>query len=723
MAFDADKIKTLRVKKQVGQAYRLSKGDQKKHFEINRDIDDMIKYAQPARRAGRDSILGYQAIANNTKPGRSNIFPPVIHSMIYARMSMEAANIPNVQYKHRLGASEPKMRWINAARKNAEAGDNNMRPPSVHLWMNQNFDKILLGVGFRYLSYLLQKRTVRINVNGKEKEKTVIVYDDIWDENLDFFNVGVSRDMLPGMFQGRACYFDKFFQRDVFLEKFDNENYTNINLVKNSTWFNAEDYLRVRYHYDIYKDGFYMQACQKNPFEGGDYEGQYSMPIRDDFIQDYGCEDRPEKFLPVTSIHNDINFDVKQESEFNILQAGRQHAEVENPTNNKSFWSKSDPRLVRALVGAKNVLWRAGIDNAKASTVNFLLAQSTGIYDQIRTADLYGVVPLRSADNKSFDVKSMLGNADFLGKWEGMDEMIDNAMIYSLGNDYKRVAADLTDEKATIAAVRNNVMQLRMRYNSKFNDSGPIPRHYKILLNLIQQYYPERTMIELSGDELPEEITAEGDLVRDLDGAIIGYYKTKMIPYEEQLAIFEKKNDAGETEYRIVNSNHPDAIGAELQAQFPAVPELLVTEEEPEIYIEPGSTFQEMKALEKSLEMEKVNAYMPFLGLSYPTDQSGPDGAPVMKPLIGKEGAEYIVKNMAETFEDDVDKIFPDENAPEQQPDIPVPYSFAQPLVPPVSQSASPQQALPQGQAASPAPPTSGSPMAQAAQLRTALTP
>jgi len=73
---------------------------------------------------------------------------------------------------------------------------------------------------------------------------------------------------------------------------------------------------------------------------------------------------------------------------------------------------------------------------------------------------------------------------------------------------------------------------------------------------------------------------------------------------------------------KILNANHPDAQGKALAAQFPATKELLITEEIPEIYIEPGSTFQEMKALEKSLEMEKVQAYMPFLGLSYPDENS-----------------------------------------------------------------------------------------------------
>lgn len=685
----------------------------------------MIQYASSARKQAKDSIQGYMAIANLTKQGRSNIFPPTIHALVYSRMAMEAANIPSIEYKHRLGVSEPKMRWVNAARKNAEAGDNNMRPHSVHLWMNQNFDKILFGTGFRHLSYLLQTRVIKIKDEaGKEKEKKVIVYDDVWDENLDFFHTGVSRDMLPGMFQGRACYFDKFYQRDVFLEKFDNENYININIVKNSEWFRTNSFIRVRHYYDIYRDMFYMQACQKDPFDGGDQYGEYSMPIRDDFIQDYGPSERPEKYLPISSIHNDISFDMKQESEFNILQAGRQYADIANPTNNKTFWTKSDPYLVKALVGAKNVMWRAGIDNAKASTVNFLLAQSTGIYDQIKSADLYGIVPVRSADGKSFDVKSLMANSDFLQKWQGADEMIDNAMIYSLGNDYKRIAADLTNEKATIAAIRNNLQQVRGKYNMKFNESGPIPRHYRILLNLIQQYYPEQTQIELAGDPLPEGLT-EQQIVRNLDGQPVAYKKTKLIPFDEQIVELVGKGKDGKDTYRIVAATHPDAEGKESQAMFAARKELLVTDEVPEIYIEPGSTFEELKALEKSLEMEKLQMYMPFLGLAYAGDDKDAAGMPVMKPLIGKEGAEYIIKGAATIFGDDPEKIIPSSDAPKDPTaDIPPPFAHksASPTLPPSPQMGQvPQQTLPQTQGGQANIATG--PQAQASQLRSALTP
>jgi hypothetical protein len=155
--------------------------------------------------------------------------------------------------------------------------------------------------------------------------------------------------------------------------------------------------------------------------------------------------------------------------------------------------------------------------------------------------------------------------------------------------------------------------------------------------------------------------------------------------------------------------------------------ELIVTEEEPEIYVEPGSTFEELKALEKSLEMEKVQAYTPFLGLTYASDEKDPaTGAPIMKPLIPKEGAEYIVKNFAEVFDDDPEKIIPSsDNADAPPPEMPVPFAFRPANVAPQSMpntGGTPSQVLPQTQSASTTV-GSGSPQAAASQLRSALTP
>ena len=133
---------------------------------------------------------------------------------------MEAANPPFVEYKARKEDSEQMMKFINAAKDNAETGDGNLRPDAINLWYHQNFDKILLGVGFRYLTYLLQRRLVKYkDEHGKVKEKSMIVYDDVWDEVPNFFNIGVSRDCQTGMFGGRACSYDKFFARTQFQER------------------------------------------------------------------------------------------------------------------------------------------------------------------------------------------------------------------------------------------------------------------------------------------------------------------------------------------------------------------------------------------------------------------------------------------------------------------------------------------------------------------------
>lgn len=624
--------------------------DRKLHEFVNADVRDMENYAAPARQAGRDAIQGYMALTLAQFPdNRSKLFVPKLHAIVYSRMAMEAANMPKITYKHRKSASEPKMKFINAARENAETGDDNLRPHSLHLWFHQNFDKILLGVGFRYLSYLYQERMVTVkDDDGKPYEKRMVVYDDVWDEVPDFFNVGVSRDAQPGMFGASRCYMDKFFTVDAFKERFNSPYYQNIDLAAAQrdyyqgsgeyAWDFFENIVRVRYYWDLYKDLFYVQAN--------------GIPIRKDFILDYGPCHRPKKFLPITSIHNDTNYDLEVPDPLgmqNILQGGRQYQQIAKATTNKSFWSKSDAKLVQGLMGFSNSLWRAAHDHTKASSVHFLLAKSAGVLDQVSTADLYGIIPLKT-DGDSFDVKSLTDGSQYLEKFQGMDEAIDNLMSFSLGNDWKRASAELTNEKATVAAIKQQVQRIRMAQNAKFNETGGIKRHYRILLNLIQQYYPEKTIQDLGSGEVPDG-TEEKDIIRDRDGQPIAIRKEKEIPFDEEIVVFRDKG-----KLRVVGKNHPGAKGKQSGRLFPSYKDLIVTEEEPEIYVEPYSTFAELKAIDRAQELEFLQVITQFFGLQY-------EG----KPLIGKEGAEYILKKIAEKWDKDPDSILGSINDAKEQ--------------------------------------------------------
>ena len=184
--------------------------------DTNRDVNDMIMYRRPAVKHAEEAIQGYMALAVGAKPGRSMFFPPVLHAIVYSRMALESASMPTCVYKHRLAESEPLMKFINAAKDNAERGDGNLRPPALFNWYLQNFDKLLFGVGFRHLTWRLQGRNINIKDpdTGKWKEKYVVEYDDIWDEKLNFFHTGVSRDTMPGMFGGTSAYTDKFYRRE-----------------------------------------------------------------------------------------------------------------------------------------------------------------------------------------------------------------------------------------------------------------------------------------------------------------------------------------------------------------------------------------------------------------------------------------------------------------------------------------------------------------------------
>src|SRR3990167_5436877 len=154
--------KTFNINVADPVAAKLTKHDKKLLRDVNEDVNDMIEYRRPAVKNAEEAILGYMALSQDVKPGRSKFFPPVLHAMVYTRMALEAASMPNVVYKHRHASSEPLMKFINAARKHAEQGDGDMRPPSLFCWFQQVFDQSLFGTGFRHLSYLLHKRLIHV---------------------------------------------------------------------------------------------------------------------------------------------------------------------------------------------------------------------------------------------------------------------------------------------------------------------------------------------------------------------------------------------------------------------------------------------------------------------------------------------------------------------------------------------------------------------------------
>ncbi len=646
----------------------------------------METYANPARKAARDAIQGYMALVRQTYSKRTTIFPPTIHAVVYARLAMEAAQPPRVEVKARKRVSEPKMKMLNAAIRNAEDGDGNLRPDSQNLWFQQNFDKIMYGTGFRFLGYHFQKRVVHVRDDeGRWKEKIMIVHDDIMDEVPCFFNVGVSRDMKQGMFGGRACYWDRFYPRDVFMEQFDTPFYFNIDRVPMDDWFQGdsekfwevpEGWVRVRQYWDLYKDLYYVQAN--------------GVPIRKDFILDYGDSERPKKFLPITSIHNDVNYDVRQDffEELPVIQDGRTFTDRRLNGDSKTFWTKSDPQLIQAMVGFKNALWSAAGENAKASSVHFLMAQNAGVFDQINTANLWGVIPIKNADGTTFDVKSMTEGSNFLNQWVGVDEAVDNAMTWALGTDWKRAATELTNEKATVAAIRQQVQRIRLSQNMKFNESGGVKRHYRILVNLIQQYYTEPTLIDLIDGEIPEG-TDEEDVIRNPDGQPIQVKKFKDIPFDE--AVVEVKRRG---KFILTTDDDPlldESLRGTGEFSFKSRTDFLKTEEEPEIYIEPGSSFLELQVLQQGLNLEKLNTYQFYLGLVYP-DKNG-----VPTPLIPREGAEELLRGTAEVFDDDIDKILGNDNSdPEADKDAEVPPPFSNLLPETEPNINAPEQTLPQ---------------------------
>ena len=635
-----------RYTKGVGDSFMVLKGDpikakidghhKKLMKQVNSDVNDMIEYRRPSVRMAEEAIMGYMALSPDVKPGRSKFFPPVLHAIIYSSLALKASSMPNVKYKHRLSKSEPLMKFLNAAKENAEHGDGDLRPPSLFCWFQQNFDVELFGVGFRHLSYLLLKKKIHVkNDRGRWVEKNAILHDDIWDEHLNYFHTGVSRDMLPGMYGGTSTYNDKFYRRESFSTMFrGNENYFNVELALEK--FKGDPFIRVR-RFWTREDLFFVQAMSSD--DDMTEEGEEGIPMREDYLLEKGPSERPQIMLPVTSMHGEFNFDMRASEVPNFTQDARQYTDLLGPSRRLTFWSKGKGQIAKGCIGIKRSIHRATHDNMKASTVFFAMSMNPGVLNQIKRADLYGILPLK-ADDRSFNVKALLErNQAFEGIAE-YDEAIDNIAAGALGTDWRQTAAMLTNEKATVAAIRENLKNVRAKFDQNFNDSGPVHRHYRLLMNLIQQFYPEKTQIDLlPGEEIPKE-TDEKDIIRDEDGQPIGYMREKMIPFKEPIVV-KLKN--GRLDVR--------ADDVEGDSLVPMKKEFIVTQEEPEIYIEPGSTFAELKSLERAMDLERLQHYAPYLGMIYPNESGQPE------PLIPRAGAEHLLKKSAEVWDDDPDEL------------------------------------------------------------------
>lgn len=617
----------------------------------------MIDYAQPAREQGKDAIEGYMAVvarAQTRAKGRSDILFPILHSLIYARNATEAATSPKVEFTARNEADDPRIKYIQACIENSELGDGELQPSADHIYFNQTFDKNLLGVGATYIGYNFQTRKVRTRDDiGNWCEKTMVVQDDICEENVDFFNWGVSRGAQPGMFGARACYWDRFYSDDEFYEKFDTPFYKNISADKipDGDWFAGSSeskprvwsgMKRVRYFWDIYNDIFYVQAN--------------GIPIRHDYILDYGNKNRPKKMLPITTIHNDVSFEFDKPERTFTTQNNRFYTQEAPVSTNKYFWTMGDAMLVKPMIAAKNTFGRAAVDWLKASSVHFVVGP-TGIVDRINAGKLYGIQPIK-LDAGTFDTKSLTQGSNFGNEFKQFDEHFDNVMTFALGRDWKRVGMESSSERASIAAMRQEKEQKRDAQNLRWNETGGLLRKYHLKYNLIQQYYVEPNRIEVN-DLGQIKGVEEQDILRDADGRPMAILLRKRVDIGETLSEVQVKvktgnkikvkNDKGEEEevdeervkYKLVDPTSKLAKKQKARAgrTFAAREDFLLTDEEPRIKIVPLSSFQRDDALNKAVLTEQVQAIMPFLTLIV-------EG----KSSIPANGVKYVIEKIAEGY-------------------------------------------------------------------------
>lgn len=624
------------------------------HAWVNAEVEDMIDYAKPARELASDAIQGYMSVVARSRTSKkgSDITFPLLHSVIYSRQAIEAARAPRVKFKARTESDKQNMQWIESSINSSERGSYNS-PPVDHTYFEWTFDKNLCGVGGMYVGFEFQTQTMHVMnpLTQKWEERKVVVSDDITETNMDFFNFGVSRDMKPGMYRGRAAYWDQFFDESSFFNKFgDNPFYENVQkgIIPDGDWFMGaasgvqkpqmwKRIYRVRHFWDIIHDLYYVQAN--------------GIPIRHAYIQDYGDWKDPKKMIPIATIHNDFSYEHSRQSALaNFARQNNRFYDMSTSINtNKSFWSKSEALISKPMIAAKNTFGRSLVDYMKASGVHFVLGPS-GVIERINKGKLSGIEPI-ALDQGDFTTKSLVQNSSFLNDFRVADDYFSKINTAALGRDIGRISNDNAPQ-ATVAAMQKEGEEKRDAQNSRFNSTGGILRKYWLKYIMVKQYFPIPKKIEINDQGDMQDID-EYRVLRDEMGNPVMYMHAKKInidfPVVERM--YEKrttkKDESGvdrnylKREYKIMSPDHSEAAGLPAQTFITAREELFFTEEDPEIEMEPMSSFQENKALEKAVATEQLQALTPFFTMAYP------DGKPVLPP----EAINFILQHISRAFD------------------------------------------------------------------------
>jgi len=651
----------------VNSTFRFKSPEEKRlHAWVGAEVQDQIEYATPARQIGTDAIIGYMATVHRSRTyqkNRSDVVFPFLHSVIYNSVALEAATAPRMKIHHRSEVDEPKAKWVEQAIQDSEKGDGYQQPPSDFIYQEQVFDKKLFGVGATYVGYGLQTRMALVRDDrGKIVEKRVTVKDGIEEYNVDFFNFGVSRDMQEGMYRGRACYLDQFYDETTLFKTFgNNPYYQNVSKDKipDGDWFMGaaggsvpkprmwNGVYRVRTFWDIENHLMYVQIN--------------GIPVRKDIILVYGNWKDPKPVLPITTIHNDVAFDLKRPSGYEqkfVNQGSRWYTESTPVTTNKSFWSKPDSMIVKPMIAAKNTFGRAAIDYLKASSVHFVIGP-TGVIDRINKGRLYGIEPVK-LDGGIFETKSLVQGGRYLDDYAGMDEKFSSFMNQALGKDVERPGKE-NFQQATVEAMQREFEQRRDAQNSRRNSNGGLLRKYWIKFLIVQQYFvqPRKIIVNESGQLVGVD---EQRVVRDADGNPIEVLQPKKIrvdtPVSElrtQKTIKIKDPVTGkmitnyDIKYRLVDPGHTEAIakGKKGSNIITAREDYLLMEVDPEIVIEPLSSWQEDNALQQAVFIEKLQSITPFITMR---DAQG-------QPIIPKEGVLYLLEMAARVFKLDFGRL------------------------------------------------------------------
>jgi len=434
------------------------------------------------------------------------------------------------------------------------------------------------------------------------KAEQVLFYDDICVENIypdDYWLHPLSRTVSD------SPYFKWRKRHDYgsFLEYFsDTAIFKNIDKVQKGKWLTVGIDNQV-----IHKDFLADDSDQVVVFEDWNVMRDEVLMIANGVIIYHGANPYKHKELPFVDYIDRLQFN--------------------------TYVGEGEPQRIANICDAINAFVNIAIDKEKkaGSGIN-LLDNSNSEFDDTATILSPNQVTRVSSPKDAFVHVELPGMS---GSTDKIISMLMDYLIFATGVDFRQITDMNTSTQATVAAIRREITQGRLNLNVKRNENRGYKRLGWLLMELVQQYYPEPLIKHLAGMEemSPEQIEA--------------LMKEKKVEYRrirvKGMDFREKPNSKGEytRESLTMSKKGEEEIGF-----FQARPAYIKSKGKLTVRVVSESTFA------ASRELEKANAkdYVEVAGSAM---EPGPEGQP--KPILSLK---YGLQKLVDAYGYDRQKAF-----------------------------------------------------------------